>query len=43
MPTENICGRFYNIFSIGGSMKTEGNKEAISKRVEGESPQDLAL
>ena len=24
-------------------MKREGNKEAISKLVEGESPQDLAL
>jgi hypothetical protein len=24
-------------------MKTEGNKEAINKRVEGVSPQDLAL
>lgn len=43
MPTENTSRRFYIIFLIAGSMKIEGNKEAISKLVEGESPQDLGL
>jgi ribosomal silencing factor RsfS len=41
--TENVIRIFYNIFSIAGSMETEVNKEASSKRVEGGSPQDWAL